>query len=174
MYEASLAQLRRQGRSEDSEAILAVQTGIAYIFSYLDRDEEALELERTIYRQRITSRGKFNVRTIRAALNLSVSLTNLKRFEEARALAQKTIPAVRCALGPDHDLTLCIRRNSAETISMDPKSTLADLRQAETTLRDVCRRTRRVFGTSHPETVICETMMRRLNETLAERNSGGA
>ena len=112
--------------------------------------------------------------TIRAALNLCVSLSNLERFEEARALAQKTIPAVRCALGPDHDLTLCIRRNSAETISMDPKSTLADLRQAETTLKDVCRRTRRVFGASHPETAICERDMRRLKTILAERNSGGA
>ena len=169
-----MATLRRLGRSEESDAILAVQTNIAFTLSHLDRDEEALELERTIYRQRMASRGKFNVHTIRAALNLCVSLTNLERFEEARTLAQKTIPAVRCALGQDHDLTLCIRRNSAETISKDPKSTLADLRQAETTLRDVCRRTRRGVGTSHPETVICETMMRRLNETLAERNSGGA
>ena len=62
----------RQGRSEDSEAILAVQTGIAYILSYLDRDEEALELERTIYRQRMASRGISNIQTIRAALNLGV------------------------------------------------------------------------------------------------------
>ena len=174
MYEASLAQLRRLGRSEDSEAILAVQTNIAYTLSLLDRDEEALEIERTIYRKQKASYGIENVGTTKAALNLSVTLGNLNFFEEARALAQKTIPAVRCALGPDHDLTLCIRRNSAETISMDPKSTLADLRQAETTLKDVCRRTRRVFGTSHPETAICEITMSKLNETLAERNSGGA
>jgi hypothetical protein len=172
--EANLALLRRLGRSEDSEAILTSQTNIAFTLSHLDRDEEALELERTIYRQRMASRGKFNVHTIRAALNLCVSLSSLERFEEARALAQKTIPAVRCALGPDHDLTLCIRRNSAETISKDPKSTLADLRQAETTLRDVCRRTRQVFGAQHPETSTSEKRMRELKAILAKHNSGGA
>ena len=71
-------------------------------------------------------------------------------------------------------MTLCIRRNCAQAVYTDPKSTLADLRQAETTLKDVCRRTRRVFGASHPETAICERDMRRLKMILAERNSGVA
>ena len=122
----------------------------------------------------MASRGISNLQTIRAALNLSVSAMNLKRFEEARALAQKIIPVVHRTLGPDHDLTLCIRRNGAEAVYEDPKSTLSDLRRAETTLQDVYRRTRRVFGTSHPETAICEKDVRRLKAILAERNSGGA
>ncbi len=140
----------------------------------MDRDEEALELERTIYSNWKAHRGIADVHTIRAALNLCVSLGNLKRFEEARALAQKTIPVAQRALGPDHDLTLCICRNTVDAVYKDPKSSLADLRRAETTLKDVCRRTRRVFGTQHPETRTCEKTMKRLKAILAERNSGGA
>ena len=146
-------------------------TGAAAI---LGRDEEAHELERTIYRQRMASRGISNIQTIRAALNFGVSAMHLKRFEEARALAQKTIPVVQRTLGPDHDFTLCFRRNSAEAVYEDPKSTLSDLRRAETTLKDVYRRTRRVFGSHHPETQICEQNMKRLRALLAERNSGGS
>ena len=67
-----------------------------------------------------------------------------------------------------------VRRCVGAAKSFDPKSTLADLRLAETTLRDVCRRTRRVFGTSHPETFMCEDDMRKLKAILAKRNSGGA
>ena len=174
VYEANLAMNRRFGRSEDSNAILAVQTNIAYTLSLLDRDEEALEIERTIYRKQKASYGIENVGTTKAALNLSVTLGNLNFFEEARALAQKTIPVAQRTFGPDHDLTLCLRRNYIQAVYDDPKSSLADLRRAETTLKDVYRRARRVFGTSHPETAICETMMSKLNETLAERNSGGA
>ena len=174
VYEANLAMNRRFGRSEHSNAILAVQTNIAYTLSLLDRDEEALEIERTIYRKQKASYGIENVGTTKAALNLSVTLGNLNRFEEARALAQKTIPVAQRTFGPDHDLTLCLRRNYIQAVYDDPKSSLADLRRAETTLKDVYRRAQRVFGTSHPETAICETMMSKLNETLAERNSGGA
>ena len=174
VYEANLAMNRRFGRSEHSNAILAVQTNIAYTLSLLDRDEEALEIERTIYRKQKASYGIENVGTTKAALNLSVTLGNLNFFEEARALAQKTIPVAQRTFGPDHDLTLCLRRNYIQAVYDDPKSSLADLRRAETTLKDVYRRARRVFGTSHPETAICETMMSKLNETLAERNSGGA
>ena len=174
VYEANLAMNRRMGRSEDSNAILAVQTNIAYTLSLLDRDEEALEIERTIYRKQKASYGIENVGTTKAALNLSVTLGNLNLFEEARALAQKTIPVAQRTFGPDHDLTLCLRRNYIQAVYDDPKSSLADLRRAETTLKDVYRRAQRVFGTSHPETAICETMMSQLNETLAERNSGGA
>jgi tetratricopeptide (TPR) repeat protein len=173
VYEANLALLRRLGRSEDSETILVMQTNIAYTLSLLGRDEEALELERTIYRQRMASRGIANEHTIRAALNLSVSLSSLERFEEARTIAQKTIPVVQRTFGPDHDLTLCIRRNFVDAVSNDPKSTLADLRRAETTLKDVYRRTRRVFGCHHPETRIYEKNVKRLKAILAERNSGG-
>ena len=174
VYEANLATNRRMGRCEDSNAILAVQTNIAYTLSLLDRDEEALELERTIYREQKASYGIDNVGTIKAALNLSVSLATLKHFAEARALAQKIIPVAQRTFGPDHDLTLCCRRNSVDAVRDDPKSTFADLRQAEATMKDVCRRTRRVFGTQHPETHICERRMRELKAILAERNSGGA
>ena len=69
-------------------------------------------------------------------------------------------------------MTLCCRRNSVDAVRDDPKSTFADLQQAEATMKDVCRRTRRVFGTQHPETHICERRMRELEAILAERNSG--
>ena len=53
---------------------------------------------------------------------------------------------------------------------------LAELRQAEADLIDVCRRTRRIFGTSHPESATCEELMGQLKATIAARvrNSGDA
>ena len=173
VYEASLAQLRRLGRSEDSEAILVRQANIAYTLSLLGRDEEALELERMIYRKQKASYGD-SIGTIKSAINLAASLQTLDRCAEARALLQETIPVAQRNYGPDHDLTLCCRRNCAEAVYTDPKSSLADLRRAETTLNDVYRRARRVFGAQHPETSSCERRMRELEATLAERNSGGS
>ena len=142
--------------------------------SLLGRDEEALEIERTIYRKQRASHGNANVGTIKSAINLAASLQTLDRCAEARALLQETIPVVQRTLGPDHDLTLCCRRNCAEAVYTDPKSSLADLRRAQTTLNDVYRRARRVFGAQHPETSSCERRMRELEATLAARNSGGA
>ena len=65
------------------------------------------------------------------------------------------------------------RSATASTIQ-DPESSLAELRQAEADLSDVCRRTRRIFGASHPESAACEWLMGQLKATIVARDSGDA
>ena len=113
-------------------------------------------------------------RYIQAGLNLSVSLTDLKRYEEARSIQRKVIPAALRILGPENDTTLLLLRTNVRSVYSDPKATLADLRQAERSMRDVLQKTRRIYGVSHPDTETCERFMHNVKEILAERNSGGA
>ena len=77
----------------------------------------------------------------------------LRRFEEARSLMRKTIPAAQRVLGDNDRLTLKMRRTYAMALYNDPGATLDDLREAVTTLEDSQRIARRVFGGAHPLTM---------------------
>ena len=79
-----------------------------------------------------------------AGAKRSVSLTDLKRYEEARSIQRKVIPAALRILGPEADTTLLLLRTNVRSVFSDPKATLADLRQAERSMRDVWQRTRRI------------------------------
>ena len=94
--------------------------------------------------------------------------------QEAKSLLRKVLPEALRTLGPDHDTTLVFRRALVRNVGADPESSLAELRQAEADLSDVRQRTRRVFGTSHPESASCEALMGRLKATIAARDSGDA
>ena len=91
-------------------------------------------------------------RTFRAASNYALSLIVLGRFEEAKSLLRKTMPVARRVLGENDDLTLRMRWHSAQSLYMDDDATLDDLREAVTTLEDIQRIARRVFGGAHPLT----------------------
>ena len=84
--------------------------------------------------------------------NYANTLVTLKRFEEAKALFCKTIPVARRVLGVSDDLTLRMRKISAEAIYFDASATLDDLREAAVTLGEMARIARRVFGGAHPTT----------------------
>ena len=109
-----------------------------------------------------------------AGEGVCISLKNTGRYEEAKSLLREVLPEALRTFGPDHDTTLVFRRALVRTVLRDPESSLAELRQAEADLRDVSRRTRRVFGTSHPESANCEALMGQLKATIAARNSGDA
>ena len=77
------------------------------------------------------------------------------------------MPAARRVLGESHDLTLRLRWSYALTLCRDPSATLADLREAATTLEETVRIARRVFGGSHPTVAWFETQL--LNSRAALR-----
>ena len=83
----------------------------------------------------------------------------------AAPLAHDAPRCVRCKIrycdstcqhdhGPDHELTLCLRRSLGSSLIMNSrvKTGMSYLIEAETILEDVHRRFRRVFGESHPDT----------------------
>ena len=113
-----------------------------------------------IYSGRVRLNGEEYRQTIIAALNYADTLRRLQRFEEAKALLRKTIPAARRVLGDSKDLTLRIRVNYAMTIYRDPSATLDDLREAVKTLEEAGSTAQRVLGGEHPTTVMVGRSLR--------------
>ena len=64
----------------------------------------------------------------------------------------KTMPVARRVLGKTHDTTLRLSWHYARALYEDDGATLDGLREAVTTLEDVERTARRVFGGAHPIT----------------------
>ena len=113
--------------------------------------------------------GEEHPKTLIAANNYAAALLALERFEEAKALMRKTMPVARRVLGDDHNLTLKLRWAYAEALYRDPGATLADLREAVTTLEDTERNARRVLGGAHPTTAEIGVLLRIVRATLAAR-----
>ena len=89
-----------------------------------------------------------------AAFHLATSLTTTENYAEALELLRERAPWAQRALGPDRELTLCLRRSLGSSLIMNSrvKTDMSYLIEAETILEDVHRRFRRVFGESHPDT----------------------
>ena len=81
----------------------------------------------------------------------------------------KVIPVARRALGEGHRLTLKMRWSYAETLYSNPNATLDDLSEAFTTLEELARTARRVFGGAHPLVVGIERDLHIMRAALSAR-----
>jgi tetratricopeptide (TPR) repeat protein len=164
--EADFSMKRRKGASETNT--LAIQGNLANTYDKLGRREEALRMRRDVYSGRLKLSGDEDLSTLIAANNYALSLNDLKRFEETRALLRKTMPVARRVLGESHEIMLWMRRSYAVALHKDPAATLDDLREAVTTLEDAERIARRVLGGAHPRTVDLEDELRGARAVLRE------
>ena len=105
------------------------------------------------------------------ACNHASLLKQLNRFNEIKALLVGTIPVARRVLGESHDTTLKMRWNYAKAFYCNPGATLDDLHEAVTTLEDLARIARRVFGGAHPTTADFEISLRNSRRALRDRES---
>ena len=169
VQEAELSMRRRLGASE--EDILVVQANLAMVYGNLGRLEEALSLRRDVYSGWLRLHGEEHEQTLRAANNYADTLVRLRRFEEAKSLLRKTIPLGRRVLEEKDELALKWKWNYASVLYQDPGATLDDLREAVTTLEDLVRTTRRVFGGAHPLTPEFESHLKWSREALAARET---
>ena len=148
--EADLAMMRRIGA--DEEDMLAIQNNLANTYAELGHLEKALSMVRDVYSGRLKLHGEEHEDTLGAAFNYAISLIQIERFEEAKAMLRKTIPVARRVFGESNEVTLNMRWNQAMALCEDDGATLDDLREAVTTLEDIERISRRVFGGAHPIT----------------------
>ena len=131
-------------------------------------------MSRDMYSGFVKLRGEEHEGSLGAACNYASSLFKLERFDEAKSLMHKTIPAARRILGENNDLTLRMRWLYAMTLHRDDDATLDDVREAVETLEETERIARRVFGGAHPLVADFERTLRdaraalRARETLAE------
>ena len=118
-------------------------------------------MHREIYAGMQHLEGPNHENSFLAAFHLASSLIRTENWAEALELLRERAPWARRALGPDHELTLCLRRTLGASLTMNArvKADISYLRErerylieAETILEDVLRRFRRVFGESHPDT----------------------
>ena len=151
--------------------ILVVQTNLSSSYEVLGREEEAISLREDVYSGRLKLNGKEHKQTLVAALNYADSLCGLERFEEAKTLLRKTIPVARRVLGDSVDTTLRTRWLYARALFGDAAASLDDLREAVTTLEDLERTSRRVFGGAHPLSTIMEDSLREARATLRTRET---
>ena len=82
---------------------------------------------------------------------------------------RKMMPVARRVLGENDETMLKMRWTYAEALYLDTSATLADVREAVTTLEDTERTARRVFGGAHPVTVDIEAEIRDARAVLRAR-----
>ena len=109
--------------------------------------------------------------TVTVAYNYAISLCDLRRFEEAKALLRRTMPVARRVLGESDDLTLRMRWEYGRVLYKDDGATLDDLREGVTTLEDLVPIVRRVFGGTHPTTAGIERALREARAALHARET---
>jgi hypothetical protein len=128
--------------------MLAIRNNLANSYAIVGRGKEALRIRRDVYYGQL--KLKNNVETLRAANNYALSLIDLKHSEEAKPLLRQTIPIARRVLGNNDETRLRMGWYYAAALYLDAGATLDELREAVTTLEDVERIARRVFGGAHP------------------------
>jgi len=168
VQEAELAMMQRVGATQAH--ILGSQGNIAQTYGELGRSEQSICMRRDVYSGFLRLEGEEHEATVSAAYNYVVSLVDLQRFEEAKALLRKMIPVARRALGENHDLTLMMRKIYAVALYRDTGATLDNLREAVTTIEDTERIARRVLGGSHPHVVDIERDLQKSRAALRARD----
>ena len=88
-----------------------------------------------------------------AANNLVHELQRQKKHAEAVTILREPLSEARRAFGDDHDMTLMLGSLLADSlVSAGTSPTVDDLREAIAIREDVCKRSRRLLGVSHPFT----------------------
>ncbi len=128
-------------------------------------------MRQEVYSGRLKLLGEDHSQTLGAACNYAVSLVDLQRFEEAKALMRKTMPVARRVLGEGNETTLRTRSLYAAAIYSDTGATLEDLREAVTTFEDLARIARRVLGGAYPLTGGIEENLRNARAALSARET---
>ena len=95
----------------------------------------------------------------------------VERGGGVHVVLRKMTPVARDALGENAVITLKLRSVYAEALYEDPGATLADLREAVTTLEDAERIARRVLGGAHPTTAGIEAALRDARAALHARET---
>ena len=165
VYENNLAKEIRLGLD-----VSDTLSSMAICFNMLGRADEALELERRIYRTQLKRDPRLTDRnTFLAGNNLAGSLVRGKLYAEARGLLKTIIPTARRSLGDDHPITLNLRGSSAQAIYMDERaaSDEKNLVDAVATCEDCVRISRRVMGPTHPKHLNFQDDLRRARAVLA-------
>ncbi len=167
--EAELSTLQRLGAPAHVQLIAT--SNLATSYCWVNRFEEALRLRKEAYAGYSKVIGRENRGTMVVADNYAESLIELQRFKEAKSVLRREIPVARRVLGDCGEITLSMRMNYAMALYRDTGAALDDLRVAVTTLEELIRTVRRVFGGQHPLIRQYECSLRESRATLRARET---
>jgi len=106
--QAALA-LRESVFGPNATQVLEAQDYLATLYGIRGRNEELAAMRRSIYASLRATAGERDPKTLEAAAGLVEALGELPLYEEAEALAVRTLEARRQVLGPNHLDTLMSR-----------------------------------------------------------------
>ena len=171
VVEAALSMLRRIGAP--TSCILAQESNLALMYRALGRDEQALRLKRDVYYGYVKLLGEEHEETLLVAENYALSLIDLRRFEEAKALLRKTILVAQRVQGKTDARTLKLQATHATALYSDDGATLDDVREAVMTLAETASTMRRVLADAHPNVAVVQATLRESRAVLRARESDG-
>ena len=99
-------------------------------------------------------------------------LNSLERFDETKSLLRKTMPVARRSFEESSEMMLRMRWIYAGALYKDDAATLANLREAVTTLEEIERTARRVLGGAHPTSAGMELHLQDARALLRARETG--
>ncbi len=150
-----------------------IQHYIAICLEKLGRFEDALVMKRQVLNFRLRSYGKSHIHTLMALNNLAGALKMSGKPWEAVRFLRIYIPIATSSMGPEHVLTIRMRKSLVKTIFTMHFTGVSDsneeLFEAQAIIEDLLPMTRRVFGDDHPETRGVEHMETGLLALLEEK-----
>ena len=152
--------------------MLIVQCNLADTYGSLGRKEEALQMRRDVYSERLKLDGEEHERTMEAAYNYASSLIYNQRFEEAKTVLRKTMPVARRVLEEGNRLLLMMRWKYAVALARADGAALDDVRESVNMLEETARTARRVLGGANPTAAQIEHCLRSARATLRARETG--
>ncbi len=126
------------------------------------------------YTRWLKLKGDAHEETLREATSCAITLSNLHRYAEAKALLRKMIPVARRVLAESDDLQFRMRLACNRALCENPAKTLDDLREAVSMLEEIEPTARRVLGGAHPITVDVEANLRLARAALRARDTPGS
>ena len=163
--EAALSMERRLGGSLETR--LPVLSNLASTYQSLGRMTEGLRMRAEAYAGYVQLYGEEHIEALREANNHAKALYNVRRYEEAKSFLRKMLPVARRVLTDSNEITLKLRWGYAIALHYSPSATLDDFREAVTTLEEIERTARRVFGGAYPLTGAVERELRDARAKLA-------
>jgi tetratricopeptide (TPR) repeat protein len=158
----------------DSKAAIDLCHAIGNALEFRNPDEqtEALEWEREAHRRSVRSRGADHPDTLLLAMNMSVTLEQMGRFEEAAPTLRYVYEVRLRTLGQDHPDTMTAENN---VLSVDSKT--GREKEALEALTALAERAARVLGPDHPSALLYFRnrlmLMAQLGTPWAELIAGG-
>mgnify|MGYP006217895773 CR=1 FL=1 len=98
----------------------------------------------------------------------------LHKLEEARPFLRKLVGRARRALEPEDITTFRLRRAYAEALYSDGASPVRDVREAVTTLEELDKAARRIYGEDNPFREHIRRSLEEARKKLADVDRGAA